>query len=99
MFGVQSPFVAGKLTPHAGIIFDYAHNPFVLRENNSSDNVGAVVAHQMFLHLNASLALWNRVNLNLDLPFAIVQSGDSPQPNGGRIAISVGSSALPERSP
>lgn len=85
MFGVQSPFVAGKLTPHAGIIFDYAHNPFVLRENNSSDNVGSVVAHQMFLHLNASLALWNRVNLNLDLPFAIVQSGDSPQPSGGPV--------------
>lgn len=88
MFGVQSPFAAGQLTPHAGIVLDYAHNPFVLRENGSSDNVGAVVSHQMFLHLNASLALLNRINLNVDVPFALLQSGDSPQPTGGPAFLS-----------
>src|ERR1700679_2109033 len=31
MFGVESPFVAGELTPHIMLLADYAHNPLVLR--------------------------------------------------------------------
>ena len=94
MFGIPSPYVAGELTPHAGIVLDYAHNPFVLRENQSSDNIGAVVGHQMFLHLNGSIALWHRVNVNLDLPFALLQSGDNPQPNGGPTFVSPSSAQV-----
>lgn len=94
MFGVPSPFVAGKLTPHAGIVLDYAHNPFVLRQEGSSENIGAVVGHQMFLHLNASMAFWHRVNVNLDLPFALLQKGDNPRPSGGPTFLSPSSAQL-----
>jgi OOP family OmpA-OmpF porin len=78
MFGVQSPYVAGELTPHVMLIGDYGHNPLVLRTVGSNQSLGSVVSNQLFLHANGSLALWNRLNLNVDMPLAIYQNGDSP---------------------
>ncbi|HZF47465.1 MAG TPA: OmpA family protein [Polyangiaceae bacterium] len=89
MFGVPSPFVAGKLTPHAMVLGEYAHNPLVLERGK--EVVGAVVRSQLFLHLNAGVALWNRVGLNLDVPIAVYQRGD-PLTDGGA-AIPTPSSA------
>ena len=43
MFGAQSPYVAGDLTPHFSILADYAHNPLVLRTVNTRENKGAIV--------------------------------------------------------
>jgi OmpA-OmpF porin, OOP family len=79
MFGVQSPFTAGPLTPHLMLLGDYAHNPLVLRTTKDRTNVGAVVGNQLFLHLNGSLSLWDRLNINIDAPLALLQSGDSPK--------------------
>src|SRR5271154_6272918 len=55
MFGVPSPFVAGHLTVHAGVILDYAHDPLVLRSVANNANDGVVVANDLFLHVNGSL--------------------------------------------
>ena len=82
MFGVQSPFVAGHLTPHVTLLGDYAHNPLVLRTTSDEKSVGAVVSSQLFLHLNASFALFDRVNVNLDVPMALFQDGDDPSGGG-----------------
>jgi len=78
MFGVQSPFSAGHLTPHVMLLADYAHNPLVLRTLRTDQDLGAIVSNQLFLHINGSFSLWNRLNINLDAPIALVQSGDSP---------------------
>src|SRR5260221_5468768 len=66
MFGVPSPFVAGALTPHIGVLMDYAHNPLVLRRAPDGTRARSVVSSQLFVHLNASLALWNLVLINID---------------------------------
>ncbi|NUQ72475.1 MAG: OmpA family protein [Polyangiaceae bacterium] len=76
MFGVPSPFVAGRFTPHAMVMADYAHNPLVLRRDG--EDLGTVVSSQLFLHLNAGIALWNRVGINIDVPFAVFQDGEGP---------------------
>jgi outer membrane protein OmpA-like peptidoglycan-associated protein len=81
-FGVPSPFVAGHLTPHAGVLLDYAHNPLVIRSLSDNKNVGSVVSSQLFLHVNAAFALWDRLQINLDLPIALLQRGDSPTAGG-----------------
>lgn len=86
MFGVQSPFAAGALTPHVMLLGDYAHNPLVLRTTSDEESVGAVVSSQLYLHLNASLSLFNRLNVNVDVPVALVQAGDDPSSNGLRLS-------------
>jgi outer membrane protein OmpA-like peptidoglycan-associated protein len=78
MFGVPSPFAAGHLTPHVMLLGDYAHNPLVLRWASSGDKAGTIVSSQLFLHLNGGISLWNRLNLNLDVPVALFQDGGSP---------------------
>jgi OOP family OmpA-OmpF porin len=85
MFGVPSPYTAGELTPHVMILGDYAHNPLVLVDRTSGqEKRNAIVSNQFFLHLNGSLALWNRLTLNVDIPFALVQTGDSPTSGAGQ---------------
>jgi outer membrane protein OmpA-like peptidoglycan-associated protein len=82
MFGVQSPFSAGKLDLHVMLMADYAHNPLVLRSEASDETLGAIVGHQLYAHLNVSLSLFNRLNINVDVPGALFQSGDDPSGDG-----------------
>ena len=81
MFGVPSPFVAGKMTLHAALLAEYAHRELGIRLEDPSGNqsyVGAVVAHRVLLHANVSLALWNRLAVNLEVPVAVLQKGEDP---------------------
>jgi outer membrane protein OmpA-like peptidoglycan-associated protein len=78
MFGVESPFAAGEGVPHVSLLFDYAHNPYTLRHGPGLTDPGAVVGDQMFLHLNVSIAILNRVNLNFEVPAAVAQDGSDP---------------------
>ena len=75
LFGVQSPTTQGDLDVHLMLLTDYAHNPFVLTHNRGVADVGSVVEHQLFLHLNGSLALWDRLTVGVDVPVALVQDG------------------------
>lgn len=83
-FGVESPHAAGHLDVHGGLILDYAHNPLVLRRvfDDGEEDVGAIVEHQLFLHLNATFALWERLAINVDAPIALFQDGDAPTADG-----------------
>ncbi|APR83959.1 outer membrane protein OmpA [Minicystis rosea] len=78
MFGVESPFTAGESTPHVAMLLDYAHNPYTLKHGPGHADSGAVVSDQLFLHLNATMALFNRVTLNFNVPAAVSQSGSDP---------------------
>ena len=86
MFGTQSPSVAGHLTPSLMLLGDYAHEPLVLHHASNDNTIGSVVSDQLFVHLNASLALWNRLALNVNVPIELHQSGDNPASNGTRFA-------------
>ncbi len=78
MFGVESPYAAGDGVPHVMLLTDYAHDPYVLHHGPGFADVGAVVGDQMIVHLNASVAIRSRINLNFDVPAAMVQDGTSP---------------------
>ncbi len=82
MFGVPSPTVAGEAVLRGALLFDYAHNPLVFYSTSRDASLGSVVQSQFFLHVNASLALWDRIGLNVVLPVALVQSGASPSVEG-----------------
>jgi hypothetical protein len=70
-FGVASPFVGGHLVPRGLVMFDYAVKPLTVSTGSTS---GAVVASQAFLHVGASLALFDRLLLSVAFP-ASAQTG------------------------
>ncbi|NUP06828.1 MAG: hypothetical protein HOW73_12320 [Polyangiaceae bacterium] len=86
-FGVPSPYAAGELTPHGGFVVDYAHDPLVL-EGPDGEAAGAVVEHQMFIHADLSLAIVDHILLNVDMPFALVNTGDGPVAGDGLVLTS-----------
>lgn len=75
-FGVPSPWTPGHLTPRVHAMFDYAHEPLRLAEGAS------VVSAQGFARIDASLTLFDRLLVSVDLPFVLLQDGDSPVVNG-----------------
>lgn len=87
LLGVPSPFVAGERAFHVMLLGDYAHNP-LLAERADGGSAGAVVASQLFLHVNGTLSLFSRVSINVDVPAAIVQSGDDPADAAGITSLS-----------
>ncbi len=84
LFGVQSPFSAGHMEVHASLLFNYALNPLILvkTQDGAEEERQGIVSHQMFTHVNGTFSLFNRVALNLDIPVALVQSGDNPTGEG-----------------
>ena len=72
---LPSPAVVGHLVPRALVVFDFASRPLVL--SHGSEQL-AVVGRQAFLQVGASLALWDRLLVGVNLPVALVQGGDSP---------------------
>lgn len=80
-FGVASPATPGHVVPRLALIGDYAHAPLVIRPASGGDG-SKLVSDQLFLHLNASLALFDRLLLNVNVPFLLATGGDSPTAGG-----------------
>ena len=76
--GVDGAFTAPHLGFSVGLFGSYAHNPLVLRDSNGRIPVGGVVIrHQLSMDLQASFALWERLELGVVLPFVPVQTVDN----------------------
>lgn len=75
-WGTPSPYAAGDFTFHAALFADLARRPLLERRVTDNVPVAAVVRSQIFLHANATLSLWSRVAVNVDVPVAVQQSGD-----------------------
>jgi OmpA-OmpF porin, OOP family len=75
------------------ILLDYAHNPLVIQNTPGGSQVGSVVKNQLFLNFDVGMAFFNRLYVDLDLPFAAYQNGDNPaalgqvfsSPNGAQL--------------
>jgi OOP family OmpA-OmpF porin len=88
-FGVPSPYTAsdGIFNVHGGVLVDYGHNPLVLASSDDSplscgESECSVVEHQLILHANATAVLFDRVAVNLDMPFSLFQSGEGSVEEG-----------------
>jgi hypothetical protein len=79
LFGVPSPFASGHLIPRGLLLFDHAEQPLVVVSGSTES---PIVARQTFLHVNASLALWDRLLVSALFPVALAQGGDSPSAQG-----------------
>lgn len=82
-FSAPFPDTPGHLTVYAMALADYAHDPLVYRLTSDSSEVGEIVGGQLLLHISGSLSLWDRLSLNLDIPFALFQTGtEDSSPSG-----------------
>ena len=75
LFGVPSPSVGGHLIPRGRVVVDFGLNPLSIQQG---DQRTSIVSQQTYLHLGASLPLFDRAMVSFDMPFALAQSGDSP---------------------
>ncbi len=78
-FVVEHADVRGHLLPSARLVVDYARGPLVLR--SAAEELDPVVLDQTFFHALASISLFYRATLSLDVPFSITQAGSAP-PSG-----------------
>lgn len=81
-FGVPGAEVAGHGRLYVGLLADYAYRPLVLYRNDGDDRVGSVVSDQVYLHAGFTVALFDRLQISLNAPFALATSGDSPESGG-----------------
>lgn len=79
-FGVPAPWVGGHLAFRAAALFDYAHSPFQFKGVDADGNPQetGIVGSQGTLHVNASFSLWDRVMVGVNVPVALLQSGEQP---------------------
>ncbi len=83
-FGVPSAYTAGESELHAMALLDYAYNPLVLVAD-TGENVGSVVSNQMLLHVGLNFAILQRLSVNVDMPFALLSTGDAL--SGGAVSF------------
>ncbi|MGZ3441836.1 MAG: thrombospondin type 3 repeat-containing protein, partial [Polyangia bacterium] len=74
-YGVDGAFVAPHLGFSAGLWLTYAHDPLVARRGNSV--VSELVVRQLGMDLVGSLALVDRLEIGVDLPFIPYQLNDT----------------------
>ncbi len=74
-FGVDGAFVAPHLGWSAGAWLTYAHDPLVLRRGSTV--AGELIVRQLGMDLVGSFALFDRLEIGLDLPFVPYQLNDS----------------------
>ena len=61
-----------------GVVGDWSHNPLVFYDENG-DEVSALVKDQVFVHVGASYLINDRLRLSLNLPLAVINSGEGFQ--------------------
>ena len=63
---------------NVGVWLSYAHRPITLRSAKTGEVAHSVISHQVTSDLVASVGLWHRLQLGLDLPVLLYQTGDAP---------------------
>lgn len=90
-----APVVEGHLAPAAAAYLVYAKAP--LRLAGATGEV-ALVDHQLSLHTLASLSLFHRVALDLDVPAVLAQGGESAGEYPGAAGAALGDLRLGARA-
>lgn len=66
----------GNLRPALGATLDYGFKPLVVYDLDGTER-SAIVRHQAFTHVGASIVLRDRLRLGINLPVAVYQDGES----------------------
>jgi OOP family OmpA-OmpF porin len=66
--------IRGELRPAVGLVLDYAYKPYVLVNQDGSENT-SIISDQLFLHVGGSIVFLSRVRLGVSLPILLTQGG------------------------
>jgi OmpA-OmpF porin, OOP family len=72
-----------------GATGDFAEKPLVLYDGEG-DAVRNIIEHQLFVHVGASLVLWERLRLGVNLPILAYQEGEGGTLQGQRFEAAEG---------
>jgi OOP family OmpA-OmpF porin len=75
-FANESLDLRGGFRPALGVVGDFAYKPYILKNPDGTENT-AIISSQFYLHLGASINLFDRLRLSANLPIAVEQSGTS----------------------
>jgi len=74
-----------NLRPAFGIIVDYAKDPVVLHNPVDGSTQGSLISDQLYLHVGASIALWERLRLGFELPLELGETGNTTTTTAGNV--------------
>jgi OOP family OmpA-OmpF porin len=80
----------GHVRPAIGLVGDYGYKPLVFYDNTTGDETQALIKHQLYAHVGASLVLWERLRLGVNLPIALLTKGDGGTSGGVTYAVDSG---------
>jgi OOP family OmpA-OmpF porin len=81
-FSVSSPYASGDPGLHVSLLMDYASNPLLVSRVKANTDPTEVVTDQLYLHVNATFAIFDRLALNVDIPGAVLNDGKDPAYRG-----------------
>jgi outer membrane protein OmpA-like peptidoglycan-associated protein len=90
-FGIPDAAVMGHGKGYFTLLGDYALKPLKLHDQTQNTNLGYLTSTQLYANLDGTIALWNRLLINVDIPIALAQSGDS----NSTLASSLPAGAVP----
>ena len=82
-FVTDSLDLRGHLRPAAGIVGEWGYRPLVLYDPSGAVRA-SVVRNQLVLHPGASMVLWDRVRVGLNVPVQVFADGHGASLNGTR---------------
>ena len=87
----------GAVLPHGiwevGLMVSYADDPLVLVDGDG-DRLGALVHTQLATDIHATIGLWDRVQIGVDLPMILAQNGDDDLPVASPSGFGIGNLRL-----
>ena len=84
-FALDSLDLRGNVRPAVGVVGEWGYKPLVIYDAQNNERA-AVVEHQFFLHVGASLVLLDRLRIAFNLPIALYQTGQNGSANGVQLS-------------
>ncbi|HTU62581.1 MAG TPA: hypothetical protein VMF89_29170, partial [Polyangiales bacterium] len=81
-FAADSLDLRGHGRVALGVLGEWAYRPLVVFDRNNEERVRSIVRNQFVLHPGASVVLWDRLRLALDLPLQLYADGNDALARG-----------------
>ena len=80
-FAADSLDLRGNVRPAVGVALDWAYKPLVIFNPDGTEKA-PLIENQVVLHPGASLVLWDRLRVGIDVPVAVVDGGTAGTVDG-----------------